>query len=124
MLQLYRINIESTGVLLSKFLIGLSFLMIVGFITVNAYFIGSMMVAVDTAEKKSIYQTLKFLAMGSWIAIVVWFMITVLIFYIKNSGRTFKTKAHKVNLRYIGLIFILWSVAFLIKSIFSIFILN
>ena len=94
MMPLYRINIESTGVLLSKFLIGLSFLMIVGFITVNAYFIGSMMVAVDTAEKKSIYQTLKFLAMGSWIAIVVWFMITVLIFYIKNSGRTFKTKAH------------------------------
>lgn len=62
--------------------------------------------------------------MGSWIAIVAWFMVTVLIFYIKHSGRTFKTQNHQVNLRYIGKIFILWSIAFLIKSILSIFILN
>jgi NADH:ubiquinone oxidoreductase subunit 6 (subunit J) len=91
MFILFKSNIEKTGVLLSKFLIGLSFLMIVGFVAVNTYFIGSMMASVDIAKKKSKYQTLKYLAMGSWIAIVVWFMVTVLIFYIKHSGRTFKT---------------------------------
>ena len=62
--------------------------------------------------------------MGSWIAIVIWFMVTVLIFYIKNSGRPFKTKGHRKNLKYIVIIFMVWSVAFIVKSILSIFILN
>lgn len=116
--------LENAGVCLSKFLIGLSFLMIVGFITVNTYFIISMVVASDKIERTSIYNTLKFLGMGSWIAITIWFMISVLIFYIKNSGRPFKTDKHRINLKYIGLIFILWAVAFIIKSILSIFVFN
>ena len=39
--------LENTGAILSKFLIGISFLMIVGFIAVNAYFIISMVGAID-----------------------------------------------------------------------------
>jgi hypothetical protein len=98
--------------------------MIVGFVAVNAYFIISIVFAKNLNEKNSKYQTLRFLAMGSWIAIVVWFMITVLIFYIKNSGRPFKTDNHKLHLRYIGIIFIVWSIAFIVKAILSILVLN
>lgn len=59
--------------------------------------------------------------MSSWITIVLWFLITVLIFYIKQSGIPYKSPQHEQNVKYIGSLFLFWVFAFIVKAIVSYF---
>jgi hypothetical protein len=76
-------------------LIGASLLMIIGFIAVNAYFIGKIVSLKDHLQRVEMYNTLRYLGMASWIGIVIWFFVVVLMFYVKSSGRLYKSKQHK-----------------------------
>ena len=57
--------------------------------------------------------------MGSWLAIVVWFLISIFVYYIKQSGQPYKTPQHLENVKYISKIFLLWSLASLAKAVLS-----
>lgn len=72
-------------------------------------------------EKLEWYETLKYLFMSSWVTIVLWFLITVLIFYIKQSGVPYKSEQHSQNVKYIGILFLLWGGAFIVKAVLSYF---
>jgi hypothetical protein len=57
--------------------------------------------------------------MASWIVIVLWFFITVLIYYIKQSGRPYHSEKHRQNLKYISLLFLFWGAAFVVKGVLT-----
>ena len=76
--------------MLNKVLVGVSFLMIVGFMVVNFVFVFNIVFRTNQ-EKENSYSTFKWLFMSSWIAIVSWFILGVMIYYIKQSGRPYKS---------------------------------
>lgn len=59
--------------------------------------------------------------MFSWISIVVWFFVTVLVYYIKQSGLPYKSPQHHENVKYIAKLFLLWGLAFIVKAVLSFF---
>ncbi len=67
---------------MNKVLVGISFLMIVGFMVVNFIFIFNIVFRTQD-EKMNAYVTFKWLFAGSWVAIVSWFILGVIIFYVK-----------------------------------------
>lgn len=88
---------------------------------VNSYFIFNI---VFIKNKVAEYEeVLRYLYMSSWLTIVLWFLITVLIYYIKQSGTPYKSPQHELNVRYIGSLFLMWSLALIIKAVISYFML-
>lgn len=57
--------------------------------------------------------------MFSWIFIVVWFLASVLFFYIKQSGLPYKSEQHRSNVKHISVLFLLWGAAFIIKAVLA-----
>jgi hypothetical protein len=49
--------------------------------------------------------------------VAVWFSVSIFVVYIKQSGLPFKTEQMMKNTRYISIIFILWTVSFVVKLI-------
>jgi glucan phosphoethanolaminetransferase (alkaline phosphatase superfamily) len=87
---------------------------------INSYYIfGIVLIQNDnTAEAEEV---LRYVFMGSWLTIVLWFLLTALVYYIKQSGTPYKSEKHHANAKYISLIFMLWSLALVIKAILSFF---
>lgn len=64
---------------------------ICAFIATNSYFILNIVLRQDPLIKHESYIVLRYLFMASWITLVVWFTLSVLIFYIKQSGVPYKS---------------------------------
>ena len=78
---------------LNRTLVIISFLLIIGFMVVNFYFIFN--IVLRTGDDKVIFfTTFKYLFMSSWIVIVSWFVLGVFAYYCKQSGRPYKSDAH------------------------------
>lgn len=54
-----------------------------------------------------------------WGTLILWFLIATFIIYCINSGTPYKSEKHRENLKYIAMIFFLWSVAFTVKIIYA-----
>ena len=105
---------------LNKVLVALSFIFIVGFIAVNSSFILNIVFRTGDDKTKA-YETLRYLFMSSWATIILWFVVTVLIYSIKQSGTPYKSEKHRANVRYILTLFLLWGGAFVLKAVMSFF---
>ncbi len=92
--------------------------MIIGFMVVNFYFIFNIVLRTGD-DKVKFFTAFKYLFMSSWIVIVSWFVLGVFVYYCKQSGRPYKSDAHKENVNYMMKIFALWSLAFIIKIVLS-----
>jgi heme/copper-type cytochrome/quinol oxidase subunit 2 len=46
-----------------------------------------------------------------------WFVVSILVIYCRLSGKPFKSKQEYDNTKYISIIFMLWTAAFLVKII-------
>lgn len=115
--SLYIIDLEKS--ILNRFLVGISIVLICAFIAINSYYIFEIVVrGGDYFSEKGV---LKYLFMGSWLSIVVWFFITVLVYYIKQSGLPYKSPQHLQNVKYISKLFLLWGLAFIVKAVLSYF---
>ncbi len=89
----------------------LSLIFITAFVVLNSvYFIISLL-------KQGGQFKLTF--MVCWGALILWFVVASFIIYCLNSGTPYKSEQHKVNLKYIALIFSLWSVAFTVKIVYA-----
>lgn len=91
---------------------------------VNSYYIFHIIVIEkidDSPVPASEEELLRYLFMGSWLTIVLWFLLTALVYYIKQSGTPYKSERHHANAKYISLIFMLWSLALVIKAVLSFF---
>jgi hypothetical protein len=102
---------------LNRFFVGISFLLICGFMATNSYYILSIILSKDYVHQEQVI--IAYLFMGSWLAIVVWFLISIFVYYIKQSGQPYKTPQHLENVKYISKIFLLWSLASLAKAVLS-----
>lgn len=103
----------------------MSLLSIIGFIAVNIYFISNIVFSVGNDVKMlNAYETLKLLFLISWLTIIVWLLITVLIFKLIKSGQPYKSELHESNEKYISRLFLLWALVFIIKAILSYFLLQ
>ncbi|CDW78463.1 protein kinase domain containing protein [Stylonychia lemnae] len=98
---------------LNKFMVGLSSLIIVVVVILNIVYVILSCTIKDTYEQFfTIYQS-------SWLVLIVWFILSSTVVYIKQSGTPYKSDQHRLNLRYIALVFGFWTLAFLIKVIFA-----
>jgi succinate dehydrogenase/fumarate reductase cytochrome b subunit len=79
---------------LNRILVGVSFLMIIGFMFVNFFFIFNIVFRTGE-DKVKFFSTVKYLFMSSWIVIVSWFVLGVFVYYCKQSGRPYKSDEHK-----------------------------
>jgi hypothetical protein len=86
--------------------------------SVNSYFICAEIFGKRTAEDPP-YEILTYLFMASWLTLITWFFISVLVYYCKQSGVPYKSDEARANVKYISLLFILWSLAFVMKAILS-----
>jgi hypothetical protein len=50
-------------------------------------------------------------------AVTVWFTISLFVVYVKQSGLPYRSPQEYTKLRYIGIIFALWTISFIIKII-------
>lgn len=50
---------------------------------------------------------------------VVWFLISIIALYIKYSGCPYKSEFHGKKLKHIGIIFLIWTVSFILKIIIA-----
>ena len=50
--------------------------------------------------------------------VAFWFIISILVIYCRQSGQPFKSTLEYENSKYISIIFILWTIAFIAKIVF------
>lgn len=103
----------------------MSLILLCGFMAVNSYFILNIVYFnAKNGDINTQEEILRILYMSSWLTIVLWFLITVFVYFIKQSGIPYKSTQAEQNVRYIGQLFLMWSFAFIIKAIISYFMLK
>ena len=96
------------------------FILIFGLIIVNIIFlIFSMANKVD--NEKEIFDNMIIASFGF---LPFWFLVSILVIYCRLSGQPFKSKQEYDNTKYIAIIFMLWTAAFLVKIIIYIIFAN
>lgn len=89
------------------------FLVIFGLIAVNIIFlIFSMANHVD--NEIDLFDKMFVATFG---VVSFWFLLSILVIYCRLSGQPFKSKQEYENTKYISIIFMLWTGAFLVKII-------
>ncbi|CDW80512.1 protein kinase [Stylonychia lemnae] len=95
--------------MMNRILFGSSLFLISVFVLINFVYIIIAMIQVRR------YSTFEIVFLSSWSVLIVWFLIGIFVVYIKSSGSPYKSELHRQNLKYVGFIFILWTVAFSLK---------
>lgn len=102
--------IETT--IINKVLFGLSLLFITIFVVLNLAFIGVSL------YKGYIIEDFTIIYLLTWSCLIIWFLIALFINYLKVSGSPYKSPQHRINLKYVSLVFFIWTVAFSLKIAF------
>lgn len=107
----YKTKLEGNCVIKTIQTVG--FFLIFGLIIVNIIFlIFSMSNHVD--NEQDLFDKM-FLATFGFVPF--WFVVSILVIYCRLSGKPFKSKQEYDNTKYISIIFMLWTAAFLVKII-------
>jgi hypothetical protein len=70
------------------------------------------------ADPQMAIETFQILFLVTWGILIFWFNISILVNYIKQSGKTYKSEHYHSSVRYISLIFYIWTIAFCFKIVY------
>eukprot|EP00347_Sterkiella_histriomuscorum_P012447 403368538 len=108
----YRRKIDKSKA--NRILFGVSSALISLFVLLNIVFVIISTVIDDFYEK---FFTVYYI---SWIVLILWFLISLFVLYLRQSGSPYKSEQSKSNLRYVTLVFLLWTGAFILKVVVAI----
>ena len=95
--------------MMNRILFGSSLFFISLFVILNLTYI---IISLFHGERDSKFEII---FLTSWSVLIFWFLIGIFVIYIKNSGSPFKSDQHRQNLKYVSIIFVVWTIAFSLK---------
>ena len=98
-------------------------LIIVSVTLVVLFVIGNItdLILCAVSMDKDQIRTLNIIFSATWFTVILWIIISVLVIYVKQSGLPYKSEKHKAKVRYIAIVFGVWTTALVIKFGLAIF---
>ena len=107
-------NLNIDGNCVVKTLQTVGFFVIFLLITTNIILLIYSMTKHDKLNDTDLFDKMFVATFG---AVSFWFILSIVVIYCRQSGQPFKSTQEYENTKYIAIIFILWTIAFLVKIV-------
>lgn len=94
-----------------KTLRAIGFLLILSVVALNIVYM------LWAAKNSEVQEDFGLVLVSTFAAVVFWFTVSILVVYIKQSGLPYKSEQVMKDIRYIAIIFGLWTISFIVKIV-------